>query len=110
MSYSLYIDDERIPKGEYDVVARSALEVVFNFGFKGCPEHISFDHDLGEDSDSGYAIAQLLVEIDIEAEGEFIPEDFTFNVHSANPIGAQNIQSYLDNYLRHKNDNKKDNN
>jgi hypothetical protein len=32
-----------------------------------------------------------------------IPQDFQFYVHSKNPIGAKNIQMYLDNYLTMKN-------
>ena len=28
------------------------------------------------------------------------PEDFKFNVHSANPIGKANIEGILNNYLK----------
>jgi len=47
---------------------------------------------------SGYDIAKWLVEMDIAGK-YLIPEDFEFNVHSANPIGKENIETYLNNYL-----------
>lgn len=31
-----------------------------------------------------------------------IPKDFYFTVHSANPVGAKNIQEYLMNYLKYR--------
>ena len=30
------------------------------------------------------------------------PDNFTFNIHSANPIGKNNIKSILNNYLLFK--------
>ncbi|WP_371131695.1 cyclic-phosphate processing receiver domain-containing protein [Sulfuricurvum sp.] len=47
---------------------------------------------------SGYDFAKWLVEMDMDGKIH-IPEDFYFTVHSANPVGAKNIQEYLRNYL-----------
>ena len=69
----------------------------------GIPSYISFDHDLGVDENgnvqaSGYEIAKWLVEMDMTGKYT-MPDDFEFNVHSANPIGKENIEAYLNNYL-----------
>lgn len=99
----LYLDDLRIPQDNYDVIVRSYEEAI-DFVNKNCiPSYISFDHDLGCDEKgevlkSGYDFAKWLVEMDMENIYKF-PNDFKFNVHSANPIGRNNIQSILNNYL-----------
>ena len=39
--------------------------------------------------------------MDIENIYKF-PDNFSFNIHSANPIGRNNINSILNNYLKFK--------
>ena len=68
---------------------------------------ISFDHDLGIDSEgnllkSGYDLAKWLVRNDLEHTYP-LPTNFKYKVHSQNPIGKQNIISLLEGYLKHKN-------
>ena len=89
----------------------------------GLPEFVSFDHDLADDhyndlfsdenwskSDSdvvlnydeykektGYECAKWLVDWCLENEKQF-PD---FIVHSANPVGKKNIESYLNNAKKH---------
>ncbi|TGE21282.1 hypothetical protein E5K00_13390 [Hymenobacter aquaticus] len=98
--YKLYLDDIRNPKGEGWVVVRSFEEFVATIEALGLPEEISFDHDLGWDQEqncelkSGYDCAKWLVEQDLAIEN--------FNVHSANPVGAENIRSLLQNFLKFK--------
>ena len=99
-SYKLYVDDLRNPKGnEKYVIARSSREAIELMTLRGCPIFISFDHDLGGD-DIAMIIVKWMIERDLDLSGQFIPSKFEFNVHSANPVGAKNIQSLLDNYLR----------
>lgn len=103
MSYALFIDDERDPPedGKDWVVARSFLRALRIMVIeKGMPSHISFDHDLGPGMPTGKDIAQELVNLHLDGQIEF-PEDFTFYVHSQNPVGAKNIQMALDGYLKH---------
>lgn len=99
--YNLYLDDERDPKTSREfIVVRSfkdACDVVVTYGF---PEYVSFDHDLGDDVPSGFDFAKWLVEHDMDT-GE-MPDNFSYNVHSANPCGRDNIIGLLDNYLEHK--------
>lgn len=106
--WALFIDDERFPKStDYNwVIARSMEEAVKLIEQHGCPTMISFDHDLGCDSQevplpTGYDFAHWLVNSDLDGKIT-LPEGFKFNVHSANPQGAANIQALLDRYLRFK--------
>lgn len=95
----IFLDDERVPKVEqFDVVLRCAnafKNYVENLGEQKI-SYISFDHDLGL-GETGYGVVKWLVEFDLDHQ--ILDKDFTFNVHSANPVGAKNIQSYLENYL-----------
>lgn len=106
MTYSLFIDDERLPPVDGKVwrIARNLAEVASTLGAFGPPKFISFDHDLGEKEPTGYEIAKKLVagdlgELDGTAFEGGLPSDFSFFVHSQNPVGAENIRAFLDNYL-----------
>lgn len=109
--YNLFIDDERDPfnvkwgswqeqalyRDEIWIIARNwadVLEAVVSLGF---PSVISFDHDLGENEITGYEIAKKLC--DMIMDGVELPEDFCFYVHSKNPVGAENIRVYMNNFL-----------
>jgi hypothetical protein len=104
--YSLFIDDERFPPRNDNrdwKIARDWEDVMMCLRIHGMPGYISFDHDLGEDEHTGYDIAKFLVDMDMNNDGDFyLPDDFSFYVHSQNPVGAENIQRYLDNYLSHR--------
>lgn len=92
------------------VVARSYDTAVRLCEAQGCPSFITFDHDLGLESDgsekTGYDLAKWLVDKDMDSieqgKGYFIPDEFDFEVHSSNPVGQQNIIMYLINYLRQR--------
>ena len=103
--YSLFIDDERFPPrdGRNWVIARNMHDVLMMLRIHGMPGYVSFDHDLGENEKTGYDIAKLLVDLDMNGDSDFVlPVEFEFYVHSQNPIGKANIEHYLDNYLRFK--------
>lgn len=102
MSYKLFIDDERFPVYDDWIIARSFKEVKSLVEKMGMPNHISFDHDLGKDQPTGFDIAKWMCEVDMDKIHVF-PSDFTYYVHSQNPVGAKNIQSYLENYTRIRN-------
>lgn len=101
MRYALFLDDERFPPGSIRgdlpwVVARSygiAVNIIQAFGF---PQFVSFDHDLGEDR-SGMDFAKFIVSAD--SDSCVLDKDFAFDVHSMNPIGAENIRSLMNSYL-----------
>lgn len=103
MMWNLFIDDERDPPkdGREWVVCRSKMQVIAAVYDKGMPSYISFDHDLGEDEETGYDIAKWIVNQEL-AGSLNIPDDFDFYVHSQNPVGKANIEGYLDGYLKAK--------
>lgn len=102
--YSMFLDDERFPPqknqmGEW-VIVRTLDEVKKTVAEKGFPSFVSFDHDLGDDQPTGMDVAKWLIDYDMD--NEVMPDDFSFYVHSQNPVGAKNIQSYIDGYLKIK--------
>lgn len=97
---NLYLDDERDPKTNREwIIIRSFDEAMAYFEANDCPSYISFDHDLGTEK-TGYDVAKMLVEKDMDEEMLYIPNDFEYNVHSANPVGRENINMYLLTYLK----------
>lgn len=99
MNYSLFIDDLRIADDRFDLVARTSWQAIKYMEQYGCPMFISFDHDLGGD-DTARAVVLWMLDTDMDSEQDFIPVDFKFEVHSANPIGAEWIRNTLGNYLQ----------
>lgn len=100
----MYIDDLRTPIEEFDVIVRSYDEAIAIFKRYGVCEYISFDHDLGVDKNnkplkSGFDIAKWLIKHDKNHTYK-IPSNFTYKVHSQNPIGKKNIILLLDSYLQ----------
>lgn len=104
MNY-LYIDDIRFPKTEKDwhIVRNYNSAISFMEQF-GCPtKEVSFDHDLGDaDSKTGYDIAKWMIEKDLDMNGTFIPNTLSINVHSANSVGAKNIEALFQSYFKSK--------
>src|ERR1044071_4353893 len=96
----LFLDDLLDPpNGLSWWIARSYEEAVTLVQKHGFPEHVSFDHDLG-DGPTGMDFAHYMIEIDLDHG--IMPKNFTYTVHSANPIGEKNIEALLDGYIRWK--------
>ena len=98
-NWKLYIDDERIPKTEGWYIARSVQSAIDLVKEYGMPSYISFDHDLGGDETSMQFIKWVVEEV-LDGRLKF-PENFEYNVHSANPVGKDNITSLMDGILKH---------
>lgn len=112
----LFLDDIRFPpkkknfwaalkslffkENDNFVIARSVDEAVAIVTKNGFPDYISFDHDLGENSKTGHDFAKWLVNYDLDTG--LMPENFSYYIHSANPVGAENIKGLLDQYLEYK--------
>ena len=88
------------------VIVRSYDEFVNHITENGIPDLISFDHDLGIEhiqyyfnnvvEKTGKDCAKWLVDYCIDNQLE-LPK---YYVHSANPIGRQNIINYLENFKK----------
>lgn len=101
MSYNLFLDDERnvedvtwiklLPE-PYKIV-RTYDDFVKCIEQNGLPKNISFDHDLGTDK-TGYDCAKWLVSYCMFNQLD-VPN---YTIHSKNPIGADNIKGYIENY------------
>lgn len=101
----LYLDDIRIPKTDGWDIVRSYDEFVNYIERNGLPDVISFDHDLADihydpstwvqgfkyKEKTGYDAAKWLCEYCFENSLP-LPE---WNVHSANPVGRENIKALL---------------
>lgn len=101
-NYMLFLDDERFPSesfysfakdhGYSVVIARTFEEFKAALKIRGMPNYVTFDHDLGEKSETGLDCAKFMVTNALETDLEF-PN--VFEVHSMNPIGAKAIHDYL---------------
>jgi len=98
----LYVDDLRSLPPEYHPdewdIARSFHEAIFKlerFGY----EILSLDHDIasfyGSKEMTGYDIALWLAQR--KQENKHVPNKIL--VHSANPVGVENITSVINRYL-----------
>lgn len=115
----LYLDDKRIPLKELEfIVVRNYNEFVDYIQTEGVPDLISFDHDLADEhvedylqdpvdgklnydtyqEKTGYDAAKWIIDF-CEETGASLPISY---VHSQNTVGALNIKSYINNYLKHK--------
>jgi hypothetical protein len=120
----LYLDDLRIPKDSIGfvpdimnqfywandwVIVRNFWEFCNYINKFGLPDFISFDHDLSDEhyvgdvnyqdykEKTGYEAAKWLVDWCVD-NNKSLPD---FVVHSANPVGKLNIESYLNNAKKH---------
>lgn len=101
MTYKLFLDDERFPP-DYDegwVLARTFEDAVWYVEARGAPEFIAFDHDLGQGK-SGYDFAKWFCDY-VNTNDVELPWQFSYHVHSMNPVGAENIKNYMKSFLRH---------
>ena len=122
----LFLDDLRIPKDAIGlvpdimnkfywsndwIIVRNFWEFCNYIQKFGLPDYISFDHDLADnhydinyefsenDEKTGYECAKWLVDWCFDNK-KLLPDFF---VHSANPVGKQNINSYLLNSKKYLN-------
>lgn len=81
------------------VIAKNYQEAIEAINALGFPSFVSFDHDIAS-KETGVDVAKYLIDIDLDTGA--MPEDFGFEVHSANPVGRRNIIMLLENYLGQK--------
>ena len=124
--YKLYLDDIRMPVNTFPLSSNEEWTIVRGYGEfvkiiteKGLPEFVSFDHDLADEhyrqsmynpdkhytkyytdgtfkEKTGFECAKWLTEYCMN-KNQKLPE---FYVHSANPIGKENINGLLESFKK----------
>ena len=114
MKKMLFLDDIRNPIDIYKdlnnedfIIVRSFSEAVEYIIKNDFPDFISFDHDLGfsiefSESKTGYDFAKFLSDYIIDNNIDI--SKFKFKVHSANPVGAKNIECLMNNLIKYINE------
>ncbi len=105
--YNLFLDDLRIPTDvtwanipvdQHYSLVRSYKEFVDLITLRGVPMYVCYDHDLSDfnntEEKTGYDCAKWLVAYCVEKNIKHP----SYIVHSMNPIGKQNIESYINSY------------
>jgi hypothetical protein len=86
----LFIDDVRPLPSNFDILVKDvwvAKDLIL-----GCDvHHISFDHDLGSNTETGYVLAKWIEEQAYYGEIQRI----TYEIHSANTVGYANIMNAM---------------
>ena len=125
--YKIYLDDIRIPNDPEWVIVKNYDEFVIKIKEIGLPniDTISLDHDLGgfeivesfnnfDTEKTGLDCAKWVIEYYLEnrlqisnptIDGLYVDreQDFIFPqvcVHSANPVGSNNIIGFVNNFLK----------
>lgn len=87
----VWVDDVRPKPADYDVWLLDADTAIRTLRL--ClVTHISLDHDLGDDSKTGYDIAKFIE----EAAYKKTLAPLEVVVHSANPVGRKNIERAIE--------------
>lgn len=105
----IFLDDERFPADNANtdrwIICRTKAELIALVESSPAPiEHISFDHDLNDEdpSTTGDACAKWLIERDLDHPFSTLALDFSFHVHSQNPVGGRNIAKRMLHYLEYR--------
>lgn len=98
MPKRVFLDDIRYPVDDTWEIVRSTEQAKQHVLDNGVANEWSFDHDLGGD-DTAVEFIKWLIDTDIDSGGSFIPHDFKYCIHSANPVGSANIKGLLNGYL-----------
>ena len=105
MKTFLFIDDERFPPNDGNTwaVVRSSAEAIAWVKHHGMPDVISFDHDLGGDDTSikflTWWIDDIFEQLENNVKYRDVRRPETTIIHSQNPVGAANIQAYIESIM-----------
>lgn len=97
-NWKLFIDDVRMPHARDYIIARNSYDAIWMLESYGHPIAIAFDHDLGG-NDTAMTVVNWLWQVVVN-EGFKLPDNFTFTVHSANPVGAYNIRNRMNDIVK----------
>lgn len=104
MTWNLYLDDKRTPAplylGRDWILARTSEEAKVMVLERGMPENMALDHDLGllPSGEKDRAIDFLKWLAHEYWDGvQPVP---AYTIHSSNPAGAPNLDSFMDSWAR----------
>lgn len=95
----LFLDDERYPTSPDCLIARNSYDAITFTKMWGIPTEMRLDHDLGG-GDTTMVFLEWLMTYMLD-NGVVFPEDFKYSIHSQNPVGAENMKSYMDQLLEY---------
>ena len=101
--WQLWLDDDRYPglvtiaAGWNWKLARNVDDAMWMIRTYGLPNFMSLDHDLGPDRMTGMDFCKQFTSYLMDNSINW-PKDLGVYIHSQNPVGAKNMQSYLDNF------------
>ena len=94
--WKLFLDDLRFPavEDEQTVICRTSLEALAEIELRGCPVEMMLDHDLGEGDDVSKIFYNGFEAMLLDGKTS-LPKEFTFTVHSMNPVGSRYLEGKL---------------
>lgn len=101
--WRLFLDDERFPPIGWDdhqwKLARNVDDAMWYIKNFGMPRDMSLDHDLGYGKLTGMDFCKIFVGYIMDNDVK-LPQDFSYYVHSQNPVGRDNMNAYLTQALK----------
>src|SRR5690606_33650898 len=99
MDWYLFLDDERYPCDDPRWrIARNVQDAKWYIKKYGLPNHLALDHDLGANTFTGMDFVKWFCDYIMDNSLQ-LPANFTYHVHSQNPVGKANMESYLAQFL-----------
>lgn len=101
MTWKLFLDDLRFPavEDQQTVICRTSMEALAEIERRGCPAEMMLDHDLGEGDDVSKIFYNGLEALLLDGK-IFLPDTFTFSVHSMNSVGGPYLEGKLSALIR----------
>lgn len=94
---NLFLDDCRDAPSNNFVIVRNAKDALYIL--RQCRVNIlSLDHDLGDNQSTGYDLLKILIESWIYKNATVYPFPKEIYLHSANPVGRENMYKLLMRY------------
>ena len=101
MGWTMFLDSSRAPMYSA-IAARSVVEAKQLCLHRGAPSHLVLEYYLGAGQATGLEFVEWLVKVDKDMGGRFIPQDFTYYIHSQNSEGIELINELFIGYLEER--------
>ena len=94
--YKMYIDDERDPVGEYDIICRTPDEAIkaFRKRYKAGGRHFFLEMDYDSGTNETFDKVLKIIESYVHL-GKMKDLDIDAHIHSGNTVGRENIRRII---------------